>query len=131
MRSTSSSEARPSAVTSGQRARNFSKYGPTVLTPVCCSMISDSQTRYGSARSPAGGRHGNRRRWRSYQSSSSEGRETLRSAGTTSRLILAAAEELITTLYRQNANLSTSCPGLSRASTSFLGGSKDVDGRAQ
>ena len=61
-------------MTSGQRAKNFSKYGPTVLTPVCCSMISDSQTRYGSARSPAGGRHGNRRRWRSYQSSSSAGR---------------------------------------------------------
>jgi hypothetical protein len=63
----------------GQRARNFSKYGPTVLTPVCCSMISDSQTRYGSARSPASGRHGNRRRWRSYQSSSSAGREVPRS----------------------------------------------------
>ena len=42
-----------SASTSGQRARNFSKYGATVLTPVCCSMISDSHTRYGSARSPA------------------------------------------------------------------------------
>src|SRR5581483_5997068 len=37
-------------------------------------MISDSQTRYGSARSPAGGRHGNFRRWRSYQASSSAGR---------------------------------------------------------
>ena len=29
----------------GQRARNFAKYGPTVFTLVCCSMISDSQTR--------------------------------------------------------------------------------------
>src|SRR5205823_13521734 len=40
----------------------------------CCSMISDSQTRYGSARCPAGGRHGSRRRWQSYQASSSAGR---------------------------------------------------------
>ncbi len=43
---------RASAALSGQRARNFSKYGPTVFTPVCCSMISDSQTRYGSAPLP-------------------------------------------------------------------------------
>ena len=88
---------RPSAATSGQRARNFSKYGPTVLTPVCCSMISDSQTRYGSARSPAGGRHGSRRRWRSYQSSSSAGRSAL-SVRADGRLDLAAAEEVIETL---------------------------------
>ncbi len=45
MRSTSSSEALPSASTVGQRATNFSKYGPTAFTVVCCSMISDSQTR--------------------------------------------------------------------------------------
>ena len=32
------------------------------LTVVCCSMISESQTRYGSARSPGGARHGNFRR---------------------------------------------------------------------
>ena len=28
----------------GQRAMNFSKYGPTACTVVCCSMISDSHT---------------------------------------------------------------------------------------
>ena len=31
-------------------ARNFSKEGPTVFTVVCCSMISDSHTRYGGVR---------------------------------------------------------------------------------
>ena len=35
----------PSASTSGHRVTNFRKYGPTILTPVCCSMISDSPTR--------------------------------------------------------------------------------------
>ena len=33
------------AATSGQRARNFSKYGPTAFTVVCCNMISESHTR--------------------------------------------------------------------------------------
>ena len=31
--------------TSGQRARKRAKYGPTVFTVVCCSMISESHTR--------------------------------------------------------------------------------------
>jgi hypothetical protein len=38
-------DAEPSSPTVGQRAVNFSKYGPTAFTVVCCSMISDSQTR--------------------------------------------------------------------------------------
>ena len=50
------------ATIEGQRATNFSKYGPTALTVVCCNMISDSHTRYGSGRAPAGARHGNFRR---------------------------------------------------------------------
>ncbi len=33
--------------TSGKRAMNRSKYGMTVATCVCCSMISETQTRYG------------------------------------------------------------------------------------
>src|ERR1700691_2437777 len=36
-------------------------------------MISDSQTRYGSARRPGGARHGRVRRCRSYQASKSVG----------------------------------------------------------
>src|SRR5438105_1215448 len=36
-------------------------------------MISLSQTRYGSGRSPGGERHGSVRRWRSYQASSATG----------------------------------------------------------
>src|SRR5258708_34377172 len=36
-------------------------------------MISESQTRYGSARSPGGARHGSLRRWRSYQASKAVG----------------------------------------------------------
>src|SRR5271156_538628 len=43
-------------------------------------MISDSHTRYGSARSPAGGRHGSLRRWRSYQASDSAGRSAAASS---------------------------------------------------
>src|ERR1700759_3668340 len=39
----------------------------TAVTVVCCSMISLSQTRYGSGTSPGAARHGRRRRWRSYQ----------------------------------------------------------------
>src|ERR1700676_5040642 len=41
----------------------------TAATVVCCSMISLSQTRYGSAVCPGSARQGRRRRWRSYQSS--------------------------------------------------------------
>src|ERR1700712_34858 len=41
----------------------------TATTVVCCSMISLSQTRYGSGVSPGSARHGKRRRWRSYQRS--------------------------------------------------------------
>src|SRR5580704_7249029 len=36
-------------------------------------MISDSQTRYGSARWPGGARHGSLRRWRSYQANRAVG----------------------------------------------------------
>src|SRR5580704_7459340 len=36
-------------------------------------MISESQTRYGSAHSPGGARHGSLRRWRSYQASRAVG----------------------------------------------------------
>src|ERR1700693_1507254 len=36
-------------------------------------MISESQTRYGSVRWPGGARHGNLRRWRSYQASKAVG----------------------------------------------------------
>src|SRR5579884_1661675 len=43
----------------------------TAVTVVCCSMISLSQTRYGSGVSPGSARHGSRRRWRSYQHSRS------------------------------------------------------------
>ena len=42
----------------------------TAVTVVCCSMISDSQTRYGSAIRPGSARQGRTRRWRSYQASS-------------------------------------------------------------
>src|SRR5437764_451864 len=41
-----------------------------MTTVVCCSMISLSQTRYGSAVSPGNARQGNSRRWRSYRASS-------------------------------------------------------------
>ena len=33
--------------TSGKRVMKRSKYGMTVVTWVCCSMISETQTRYG------------------------------------------------------------------------------------
>src|SRR3954454_18405296 len=75
MRSTSSSDARPRSFTLGQRATNFSKYGATDLTPVCCSMTSDNHTRYGSAAIPGATRHGSFRPCRSYHASSSTGRE--------------------------------------------------------
>src|ERR1700755_1861796 len=43
----------------------------TAVTVVCCSMISLSQTLYGSGTSPGSARHGSRRRWRSYKCSRS------------------------------------------------------------
>src|SRR3954471_5173731 len=58
---------------SGKRVMNRSKYGPTVATVVCCSMISLSQTRYGSGREPGAARQGRSRRWRSYHASSEAG----------------------------------------------------------
>ncbi len=61
---------RPGCRTSGQRWTKRAKYGATVFTVVCCSMISDSQTRYGSGVSRGAARQGRIRRWRSYQASS-------------------------------------------------------------
>jgi hypothetical protein len=46
---------RPAVCTSGKRARKARVVASTVLTCVCCSMISDSHTRYGS-RVPCQGR---------------------------------------------------------------------------
>src|SRR5690606_22782058 len=63
----SSSGAAAISCTRGQFFRNFLKYGPTVATVVCCSMISLSQTWYGSGVTPGGLRHGSVRAWRSYQ----------------------------------------------------------------
>ena len=67
---TSPSGAAASAWTVGNLAQNFAKYGMTTATVVCCSMISLSQTRYGSATSPGSARQGSARRCRSYHSSS-------------------------------------------------------------
>src|SRR3954471_4643652 len=103
MRSTSSSEARPRSSTVGQRATNFSKYGATNFTPVCCSMISDSQTRYGSAATPGNGRHGNLRRGRSYQASSRAGRAGSNSGWTS----WVAGEEGTDILYGQSRYLAS------------------------
>src|SRR5689334_3577257 len=55
-------------------------------------MISESQTRYGSARSPANGLHGRARRCRSYHASKRSAAE----AGTDS-LAFAGAEDLMQT----------------------------------
>src|SRR4051812_29013754 len=64
---TASAGAAASASTVGKRSRKRAKNGLTVLTVVCCSMISDSHTRYGSGVSPGTARHGSLRRWRAYQ----------------------------------------------------------------
>ena len=65
---TASSPASAKASIVGQRFVNLAKYGFTAATVVCCSMISDSQTRYGSgAGIPGGARHGRSRAWESYQ----------------------------------------------------------------
>src|SRR4051812_31437050 len=113
MRSTSSSDARPRSLTFGQRAMNFSKYGATDLTLVCCSMISDSHTWYGSAATPGNGRHGNLRRCRSYHASSSAGREA-DGCGLGRWL---AADEIIGEL---DSKFRASCLGLPRDAIGFL-----------
>src|SRR3546814_8481974 len=67
----SASSAAANAAKSGQRSVNAANFGRTVATVVCWSMISDSQTRYGSgAGVPGGARHGSARAWTSYQATS-------------------------------------------------------------
>ena len=52
---------------------NRAKYPATAVTVVCCSMISETQTQYGSALSPGLARHGRSRRCASYQPSNAAG----------------------------------------------------------
>src|SRR3954462_9577611 len=91
-------------------------------------MISDSQTRYGSARSPGSGRHGSRRRWRSYHSSSRAGR-AVASEASPRRLVLAIAGEFMKADSYPDANLSV-MPALVAGIHVFLRAPvQDVDGR--